>query len=264
MRKISISRKGPAILTTDDGQEYEVSYANLFRAFPNDRVRAYVYPGSKRRKASVEIFEIVKRARTSFVGIVEISQNFAFFLPDSGTLPVDIFIPKSEVTRTKVKENQKVVVEITEWAEDAHNPTGKIVKILGNIGENDTEMHAILVEFGLPYEFPANVTEAAKKIRTTISKQEIEKRRDFRNITTFTIDPADAKDFDDAISVRNIDKDVWEIGVHIADVSHILNLVILLTRGCVEQVSIWLTEPCQCYPKNCRTTSVHFNLIPTN
>lgn len=218
--KISISRKGPAILTTDDGQEYEVSYANLFRAFPNDRVRAYVYPGSKRRKASVEVFEIVKRARTSFVGIVEISQNFAFFLPDSGTLPVDIFIPKSEVTRTKVKENQKVVVEITEWAEDAHNPTGKIVKILGNIGENDTEMHAILVEFGLPYEFPANVTEAAKKIRTTISKQEIEKRRDFRNITTFTIDPADAKDFDDAISVRNIDKDVWEIGVHIADVSH--------------------------------------------
>ncbi|HOG18875.1 MAG TPA: ribonuclease R [Salinivirgaceae bacterium] len=241
--KIFISRKGPAILTTDDGQEYEVSYANLFRAFPNDRVRAYVYPGSKRRKASVEIFEIVKRARTSFVGLVEINPNFAFFIPDSGTLPVDIFIPKSEVTRTKVKEGQKVVVEITEWAKDQHNPTGKIVKILGNIGENDTEMHAILVEFGLPYEFPTNVTEAAKKIRATITKQEIEKRRDFRNITTFTIDPADAKDFDDAISVRDLGNDVWEIGVHIADVSHYISSGDIIDKEAfVRGTSVYLVD----------------------
>ncbi len=217
---IVISRKGSATLTTDDGIEHTVPYTNLFHALPNDRVRAYVYAGSKHRKPEVEIFEIVKRARKYFVGIIEINPNFAFFIPDSGTLPVDIFIPKSEVARTKTKEGQKVVVEITDWPENAHNPIGKITKVLGNVGENDTEMHAILVEFGLPYEFPKNVQEAAEKIEQSISQQEIQKRRDFRDVITFTIDPTDAKDFDDAISIREIKTDVWEIGVHIADVTH--------------------------------------------
>jgi ribonuclease R len=217
---IVINRRGPATITTDEGEEFSVPYTNLNHAFPNDRVRAFVFASSKNKTPEVEVFEVVKRAKTQFVGVIEISPNFAFLVPDSGTLPVDIFIPKSEVTRTKVKKGQKVVVKITSWPENAHNPIGEIEKVLGNPGEHDVEMHAILFEFGLPYEFPKHVEDIAEKMLDGITPEEISKRRDFRKILTYTIDPADAKDFDDAISIQKLSDGNWEIGVHIADVTH--------------------------------------------
>ncbi|MDD2563933.1 MAG: ribonuclease R [Salinivirgaceae bacterium] len=217
---IAINKRGPAILTTDDGEEFSVPYTNLNHAFPRDRVRAFVFPSIKNRKPEVEITEIIKRAKEHFVGVIEISKNFAFLVPDSGALPVDIFIPLTEVTRTKVQNGQKVVVKIKSWPENAHNPIGEIEKVLGNPGENNVEMHAILLEFGLPYEFPQELEKVASKMTDGITPEEIAKRRDFRKVTTFTIDPADAKDFDDAISIQKLSEDKWEIGVHIADVTH--------------------------------------------
>lgn len=217
---ITINKKGPAILKTDNGQEYTISYTNLSHALPNDRVRAIVKTTNKKKTPKIEIVEIVKRARQLFVGVIEINKNFAYLIPDTNTLPVDIFIPKTEVKRTNVKQGQKIVVKITQWPDNSHNPIGMIEKVLGNQGDNDAEMHAILVEYGLPYEFEPNIEKAASQIDRGITPQEIDKRRDFRNVTTFTIDPADAKDFDDAISIKQLNDTTWEIGVHIADVTH--------------------------------------------
>ncbi len=217
---IQINRRGPATLVTDEGEEFSVPYTNLNKALPNDRVRAYVYAGYKHRTPEVEIMEILKRAREEFVGILEVSQHFAFLVSDNNTLPVDIFIPKEEVVRTKAKNGQKVVVKIKEWPDNAHNPIGTIVKVLGNPGEHNVEMHAILHEFNLPYEFPQKVEQEANAIPAEITNEEIARRRDFRQTLTFTIDPEDAKDFDDAISIEKKDDGLWEIGVHIADVTH--------------------------------------------
>ncbi len=240
---IAINRRGPATLTTDEGEEFSVPYTNLNHALPNDRVKAFVFAGLRNRTPEVEVFEIVKRAKTHFVGILEVSPNFAFLVPDSGTLPVDIFIPKSEVTRTKAKKGQKVVVKITRWPENAHNPIGEIEKVLGNPGEHDVEMHAILFEFGLPYEFPREVENVADKMSHGITPEDISKRRDFRNILTYTIDPADAKDFDDAISIQKLNTGNWEIGVHIADVTHYVEPGTLLDKEAFARgTSVYLVD----------------------
>lgn len=216
---IEISRRGPAVFKTDEGEEFTVHYNFLNRAMPKDRVRAFVYPARRNHPPEVEVTEILKRAKSQYVGTVEIVKNIAFLIPDTGTLPVDIFIPIEEIKRTKAQNGQKIIVKIKSWPENAHNPIGEIVKVLGNAGEHNVEMHAILAEYNLPYEFTQEIEKAADKIKSGITKEEIAKRRDFRNITTFTIDPADAKDFDDAISIQSIESGMWEIGVHIADVS---------------------------------------------
>nr|WP_320037304.1 ribonuclease R [uncultured Bacteroides sp.] len=203
-----------------DGSEESIFVAerNSAHAMNGDRVRIAFYAKCKNREAEGEVIEILERANTNFVGTLEVSKAYAFLITENRTLANDIFIPKDKLKGGKTGD--KAVVKITEWPEKAKNPIGQVIDILGVAGDNTTEMHAILAEFGLPYIYPKAIEEAADKIPAEISEEEIAKREDFRNVTTFTIDPKDAKDFDDALSIRKIKDGLWEIGVHIADVSH--------------------------------------------
>jgi len=203
-----------------DGSEESIFVAerNSAHAMNGDRVRIAFYAKCKNRDAEGEVIEILERANTNFVGTLEVSKAYAFLITENRTLANDIFIPKDKLKGGKTGD--KAVVKITEWPEKAKNPIGQVIDILGVAGDNTTEMHAILAEFGLPYIYPKAVEEAADKIPAEISEEEIAKREDFRNVTTFTIDPKDAKDFDDALSIRKMKDGLWEIGVHIADVSH--------------------------------------------
>ncbi len=203
-----------------DGSEESIFVAerNSAHAMNGDRVRIAFYAKCKNRDAEGEVIEILERANTSFVGTLEVSKAYAFLITENRTLANDIFIPKDKLKGGKTGD--KAVVKITEWPDKAKNPIGQVIDILGVAGDNTTEMHAILAEFGLPYIYPKAVEEAADKIPAEISEEEIAKREDFRNVTTFTIDPKDAKDFDDALSIRKMKDGLWEIGVHIADVSH--------------------------------------------
>ena len=164
------------------------------------------------------MIEILERANDTFVGTLKVEKFYAFLLTENRTLANDIFIPKDKLKGGK--NGDKAVVKIVEWPEEAKNPIGQVIDILGKAGENTTEMHAILAEFGLPYVYPKNVETAAEKIPAEISEADYAEREDFRNVTTFTIDLKDAKDFDDALSIRLIKPGLWEVGVHIADVTH--------------------------------------------
>ncbi|MDX1285022.1 MAG: ribonuclease R, partial [Draconibacterium sp.] len=161
--------------------------------------------------------EIIERAKSVFVGTVQVARNFAFLTP-AGKVGFDIFIPKEKLNGAK--DGQKAIAEINDWPSKARNPFGEITEVLGDTGDNDAEMHAILAEFELPHIFPQNVDKAAEKIPLEIPKEEIKNRRDYRDIVTFTIDPVDAKDFDDALSLQKLNNGNWEVGVHIADVTH--------------------------------------------
>lgn len=214
---LDLSHKGNAFVTPDDSDiEISIPNDNLHNALHGDKVEVQL-SASVDGKQEGEIIRIVQRAHTSFVGTIEKSKNFAFLVPNHKTMPYDIFIPLSKLM--KAQPGDKAVAKITEWPEGAKNPIGEIISVLGATGDNETEMHAILAEFDLPYNFPKEVEEEANKLTADIN-DELPKRRDFRDVTTFTIDPADAKDFDDAISCRQLKNGNWEIGVHIADVSH--------------------------------------------
>ncbi|MEO5178038.1 RNB domain-containing ribonuclease, partial [Bacteroides ovatus] len=165
-----------------------------------------------------EVIEILERANDTFVGTLEVAKSYAFLVTENRTLANDIFIPKDKLKGGKTGD--KAIVKVTEWPDKAKNPIGQVIDILGQAGDNTTEMHAILAEFGLPYVYPKAVETAADKIPAEISAEEIAKREDFRKVTTFTIDPKDAKDFDDALSIRKLKDGLWEVGVHIADVTH--------------------------------------------
>ncbi len=195
-----------------------VAERNSARAMNGDRVRVQLLAKRKGRQPEAEVLEILERVEHVFVGTIEVGSNFAFLVTDNKLLANDIFIPKENLKGAK--NGQKVVAKILSWPDRAKNPTGKIIDILGDAGENTTEMHAILAEFGLPYKYPENVENAANEISDKILEEEIKKREDFRDIPTFTIDPKDAKDFDDALSIRKKGNGTWEIGVHIADVTH--------------------------------------------
>lgn len=189
----------------------------LNHAMEGDKVRIRLFARRKKHEIEGEVVEIVERAKSVFVGTVQTSRNFAFLIP-SGKAGFDIFIPNEKLKGAK--NGQKAIAEIIEWPANAKNPIGEIKDVLGDAGNNDAEMHAILAEFELPYKFPVNVDKAAEKIPLEIPEEEIAKRRDMRGVTTFTIDPVDAKDFDDALSLRKLDNGNWEVGVHIADVTH--------------------------------------------
>jgi ribonuclease R len=175
---------------------------------------------AKRKRADTEgaVVEILERAQTRFVGILEVQKYFAFLVMDSKFLANDIFIPMDELNGAE--NGDKVVVEIVKWPEKANNPVGKVIDVLGKPGNTTTEMHAILAQYGLPYNYPEKVEKAADLISAEISEKEIAKREDFRDVFTITIDPKDAKDFDDALSLRKLSATTWEVGVHIADVTH--------------------------------------------
>ncbi|MDG5800496.1 ribonuclease R [Marinilabiliaceae bacterium ANBcel2] len=215
---VDMTASGAAYIVPDDGAEdIFVSQSNLNNALNGDRVKVLQYARPKRRQLEGEVVEIVKRSRELFVGVLEVSDNFAFLVADSKVIMKDIFIPREKLKDGK--DGQKAVARIVEWPGKAKNPVGEVVDVLGDTGDNEAEMHAILAEFNLPYTYPQKVVEAADKIAETIPDEEIKKRVDFRDIPTFTIDPADAKDFDDALSVKSVEGGNYQVGVHIADVT---------------------------------------------
>jgi len=218
--RVDLTNDGSAFIVTDDELESDIFVAprKLRNALHGDRVKVYVYAISKGKRKEGEIIEILQRAKMEFTGIVKLSERFAFFIPDDRKMMHDIFIPMSELNGAK--NGIKAVAEITDWPTEAKNPIGRIKHILGAQGENDTEMNAILAEYGFPLSFPKEVEHESEEISDVITKEEIARRRDFRDITTFTIDPFDAKDFDDALSFKILENGNYEVGVHIADVSH--------------------------------------------
>lgn len=218
--KVSMTSDGSAFIIPDDEGEEDIYIAprKVGTALNGDKVRAYVFANRKGKRKEGEIIEILERFKMEFTGIVKMSDNFAFFIPDDRKMLRDIFIPLEKLNGAE--HGVKAVAKITDWPDGAKNPVGCITTVLGVQGENNTEMTAILAEYGFPLSFPEEVEKEANDIPEEIPAEEIARRRDFRDVLTFTIDPADAKDFDDAISFQVLENGNYEIGVHIADVSH--------------------------------------------
>ncbi|MBD3583766.1 ribonuclease R [Flavobacterium selenitireducens] len=217
--KIDMTSRKTAFFVCDDFEEdVFIPTNNLNRALDGDIVQVYVYNRRQGKRPEGEVVEIVERAKTQFVGVIDIQKNFAFVSTANPKMYTDIFIPKDKIG--EAQQGEVVLVEIEDWPKRADSPFGSVIKVLGKPGEHDTEIHAILAEYGLPYEFPVDVEVYAQKLDTSIQQQEIDKRRDMRQTLTFTIDPRDAKDFDDALSFKKLDNGNFEIGIHIADVSH--------------------------------------------
>lgn len=208
---------GKNAVVVDDEQIF-VAERNSMHALNGDKVRVVVSAARKGQEPEAQVIEIVEAKDQQFVGTLKIEKNYAALVTDSKFLAADIVLPRGRLKGGK--NGDKAVARIVQWRDDEMNPRGEIIDILGVKGENNTEMHAILAEFGLPYKYPENVEKAAEKIQEGITKEEVAKREDFRNVTTFTIDPRDAKDFDDALSIRRLSNGNWEVGVHIADVTH--------------------------------------------
>ena len=193
---------------------------NLNRALDKDKVKVYVYNRRKGRRPEGEVIEVIERHKTEFVGVIDIQKNFAFVSTANPKMYTDIFVSKDNYNGAE--QGDVVLVEIEDWPKKADSPFGKVLKVLGKPGEHNTEIHAILAEYGLPSEFPIEVEVFAQKIDTSIHESEVANRRDMRNTLTYTIDPRDAKDFDDALSFKKLNNGNYEIGIHIADVSHYL------------------------------------------
>ncbi len=195
-----------------------IPFQNLNHALDNDTVKVYIYNRRTARRPEAEVIEILERAKSDFVGQISIQRNMAFVSTANPKMYTDIYIPKDKLN--DAKDGEVVLVEITDWPQKADSPFGKVKQILGKPGEHNTEIHAILSEYGLPIEFPVDIEIAARQLNTEITPEEIANRKDFRNILTFTIDPKDAKDFDDALSFQVLENGNYEVGIHIADVSH--------------------------------------------
>ena len=204
----------------DDGtQPVFVAERNSLSALTGDRVRVTFMARRQKHIKEAMVTEILERARDQFVGRLKVERDFAYLVPDGNVFANNIILPKNKLKGGKTGE--KAVVKVTRWPEgDNKNIIGEVVDVLGEQGDNDVEMHSILAQYGLPYKYPKRVEEAAEKISAEITEQDYKEREDFRNVTTFTIDPHDAKDFDDALSIRRLADNLWEVGVHIADVSH--------------------------------------------
>ena len=223
------------------GEPIFIAERNSAHAMAGDRVRIAFYAKRHGRMAEGEVIEILERANDTFVGTLEVARSYAFLVTENRTLANDIFIPKENLKGGK--NGDKAVVKIVEWPDKAKNPKGIVIDILGKAGENTTEMHAILAEYGLPYIYPKQVEQAADRIPTEIPQEEIARREDFRGITTFTIDPRDAKDFDDALSIRRLDSGLWEVGVHIADVTYYVREGSLIDREAEKRAtSVYLVD----------------------
>jgi ribonuclease R len=216
---VDMTRMGYGFISTDDLEDdVFVTAKNLKTALHGDKVKVWLYARRKGARPEGEVVEIIERWRTSFVGTVEIMPNFAFLIPDNKNMPFDLFIPSSKLNGAK--QGQKAVAKVVDWDPKSKNPVAEIINVLGYPGLHETEMHAILAEFELPYHFTSEVEEDAEKIPAEITENDIKERRDFRKTPTFTIDPADARDFDDALSLKQLENGNWEVGIHIADVTH--------------------------------------------
>jgi len=217
--KVDITSRGNAYVICEDLEEdIYIPKRNLNTALHHDIVKVYIYHRKKNKKTEGDIVEIMERAKSDYVGVLQLHKNFGFVVPDDNKMYVDVFVPLKQI---KDAENgDKVLVQLTDWPENSKNPFGKIIEVLGKPGDHDTEIHSILLEYNLPYKFSEKVEQDAAKLPIEITEKEIAKRRDFRNVLTFTIDPKTAKDFDDALSFRVLENGNYEIGIHIADVSH--------------------------------------------
>ena len=216
---LDITSNGNGYFVSDDFEkDIFIPSNNLGKGLQNDTVKAYVYKRNRSNKLEADIIEIIERDKTTFVGVLQMSKNFGFVLCDNQKMYADIFISKARVNGAE--HGDKVQVNITDWPENSKNPFGKITQVLGKPGDHNTEIHSILLEYGLPYKFENEVEKDASSLSLEITKEEISKRRDMRQDLTFTIDPKDAKDFDDALSFTKLTNGNYEIGIHIADVSH--------------------------------------------
>lgn len=234
---------GSAYIVMEDEFENDIFIAprKLRTALHGDTVKVYVYAKNKGKRKEGEVVEIINRAKMEFTGIIKVSEKFAFFIPDDRKMLQDIFIPLADLNGGH--DQDKAIAQIVDWPADAKNPIGQIKHVLGKQGENNAEMNAILADYGFPLEFPKDVENEADQIPDHISENEIAKRRDFRDVLTFTIDPADAKDFDDAISFKQLANGNYEVGIHIADVSHYVRPDTELDKEAFERgTSVYLVD----------------------
>ena len=240
--RLSMNVSGSAYLTDPNlPKDVYIHKTNTNQALHLDKVKIKVVEGVGRSMEG-HVVEIVERFRTEFVGTIQISPKFAFFIPDSNKLPIDFYIPSDKLCGAT--DGQKVIVKLIEWKDNAKNPNGEVLRVLGDAGEHETEIHSILEEYGLPYDFEEDVLAEARAIPIEITQAEIDKRRDMRGVLTFTIDPADAKDFDDALSVEWIDGELF-VGIHIADVSHYLRPDTELDKDAYARgTSVYLVDRC--------------------
>ncbi len=241
---LDMAAKGNGYVICDAFEEdVFIASNNINKALHGDQVEFYAYKRPKRGKREGEITAIVKRAKSEYVGVLQMQKNnnYAFVVPDNSKMYKDIFVPINKTL--KAEDGDKVLVTLEDWPDKADSPNGKVTQILGKPGEHNTEIHAILAEYGLPHEFPDEVEAYANAIDTSITAEEIAKRRDMRQDLTFTIDPKDAKDFDDALSFEVLDNGLYEIGIHIADVSHYLQEGTVLDDEAYERAtSVYLVD----------------------
>jgi len=239
---LDMKQTGKAYVSSSElTEDVFINAGNTGHALDGDKVKAHLFPMRKGRKTEGQVVEVVERKRTQFVGTVQLTGKFAFLVPDDVSVPVDLFIPKESLLNAK--NGQKAIARLTEWPEHSKNPFGEIVQVLGNPGNNDVEMNSILASFEFPLQFNPATLKEADKIPITISEAEILRRRDFRPIWTCTIDPPDAKDFDDALSLLKLDNGHWEVGVHIADVSHYVKPGTAIDKEAYERgTSIYLVD----------------------
>lgn len=215
---VDMMNTGKAYVVPDEGtDDIFIAPNNTYHALHGDTVKVRLFPKRKDHKPEGQIVEIVKRAREQFVGIIEVSKKFAFVVPDNRKMPVDIFIPLENLSGAR--NGQKVLARITEWPEHSKNPFGEVAEVLGTPGDHNVEMKSILAEHEFPLGFPSPVEKEAGRIPMEIPAEALAGRKDFRKVWTITIDPEDAKDFDDALSLKKLPSGNWEVGVHIADVS---------------------------------------------
>ena len=207
-----------SVLTDEDNESVFVAERNSMHALNGDKVKVVIAAAKKNTEPEAEVIEILEKKEQTFIGTLRVEKQYGILVTDSKFLATDIIIPKNRLKGGKTGD--KAIARITSWENDEKNPKGEVLDILGVTGENTTEMHAILAEFGLPYRYPEAVEKAADKIGAGITDQVVEQRIDMRATTTFTIDPKDAKDFDDALSIKKLGNGNWEVGVHIADVTH--------------------------------------------
>ena len=242
--KVDLNASGAAFITVEGiDRDIYISPRKVRQALQGDIVKVHAYARQGGGRIEGEIVEIIERAKETFVGIIKSSKEFAFMIPDDPKVRVDFYVPLHELKGAK--DGDKVIVKMTEWQERAHNPMGVVIMVLGRPGDMDVEMNSILAEFDFPLSFPANVEDEAECIPEIISEEEIAKRRDMRAVPTLTIDPEDAQDFDDAISIQKLENGNWEIGIHIADVSHYVRPETALDKEAISRAtSIYLVDRC--------------------
>ncbi|MUV05228.1 ribonuclease R [Flavobacterium rakeshii] len=235
------SRKTAYFVSDELEDDVFIPTGNLNKALDGDKVKVYIYNRRRGRRPEGEVVEIIERARVEFVGVIDIQKNFAFVSTANPKMYTDIFIPKNKLGNAQ--DGDVVLVKIDDWPAKADSPFGEVLRVLGRPGEHNTEIHAILAEYGLPYDFPVDVEAYAQKIDTSIKEEEIANRRDMRKVLTFTIDPKDAKDFDDALSFQVLENGNYEVGIHIADVSYYLEEGTLLDEEAFNRAtSVYLVD----------------------